>query len=160
MAATNRRKTKIMWVCFFAYLLFLAYLLFFSSYFGRTEHGEDEYRYNLTLFQEIGRYWRYGLHTGSWYLFFINVCGNVAVFVPIGIFLPVLIERCRSIFLTMLLCLEFSLVAEVTQIVSHVGSFDVDDLLLNTFGGLMGYVFFRIWTKYRSKAMKKEKNRK
>ncbi len=156
MAATNKRKKIFMWVCFTAYLLFLSYLLFFSSHFGRTEHGEGEYRYNLTLFQEIGRYVSYGIRTGSWYLFFINVCGNVAVFIPIGLFLPVLIERCKNVFLTVLLCLEISLAVEVTQILSRVGTFDVDDLLLNTLGGVLGYIIFVIWNKHRNKTDKKE----
>ena len=159
MAASNKTKKMFMWVCFIAYLLFLSYLLFFSSYFGRTEHGEDEYRYNLTLFQEIGRYVRFGMRTGSWYLFIINVCGNVAVFVPVGMFLPRLIERCKNIFLTMLISLELSLFAEVTQLVSRVGSFDVDDLLLNTLGGVCGYGIYMI-CKYGHKKSRNTKAKK
>lgn len=146
-----------MWVCFVAYLLFLSYLLFFSTYFGRTEYGEGEYRYNLTLFQEIGRYWHYGRRTGSWYLFLMNVCGNIGVFVPVGIFLPALFERCKNVFLTILVCLEISLLAEVVQLVSRVGSFDVDDLLLNTIGGVVGYLIFWMVTKCHSKAKKSRK---
>lgn len=154
MAANNKRKTKIMWVCFIAYLLFLSYLLFFSSYFGRTEFGEGEYRYNLTLLHEIERYVKYGIRTGSWYLFFINVCGNIAVFVPVGFFLPALWNPCKNIFFTTLISLELSLFAEITQLVTRVGSFDVDDLLLNTLGGLCGCIVFMIWRTIREKKTK------
>ena len=159
MAANNKRKKMIMWVCFLAYLLFLSYLLFFSSYFGRTEHGDGEYRYNLTLFQEIGRYVRYGIRTSEWYLFTINVCGNIAVFVPVGIFLPMLVKRCKNVFFTMLISLELSLFAEITQLVTRVGSFDVDDLLLNTLGGLCGYIIYILVCYFHNRA-KKAKNRK
>ena len=151
MAATNKRKKIILWVCFLAYLLFLSYLLFFSSYFGRTEHGEDGYRYNLTLFQEIGRYIRYGRRTGEWYLFFINVVGNIVVFIPVGMFLPALFKRCKNVILTMLVSLELSLFAEVVQLATRVGSFDVDDLLLNTLGGLCGYLVCWIFQKHKAK---------
>ncbi len=149
-----------MWVCFIAYLLFLAYLLFFSTYFGRTEYGEGEYRYNLTLFQEIERYYRYGMRTGSWQLFVLNVCGNIGVFIPIGAFLPALFKRCEKMFFTTLICLEISLLAEVIQIISRVGSFDVDDLLLNTVGGFLGYVLYRIWMINKRIQSKGKKSRK
>jgi glycopeptide antibiotics resistance protein len=33
---------------------------------------------------------------------------------------------------------------EVTQLVTRVGSFDVDDLLLNTIGGILGYLIYKI----------------
>lgn len=144
MDATNRRKKRILWVCFLAYLLFLSYLLFFSSYFGRTERGDCEYRYNLTLFQEIGRYYNIGIRRGSWYLFIINVCGNIGVFVPVGIFLPMLIKPCKNVFFTVLICLQLSILVEITQLITKVGSLDVDDVLLNTLGGLCGYVIYRL----------------
>ena len=146
------KKKKLQWVCFVAYLLFLSYLLFFSSDFGRTER-EEEYRYNLTLFQEIGRYYGLGMKRGVWYPFILNVCGNIAVFIPVGIFLPTLIKKCKNIFFTTLLSLEISLLVEIVQLATRVGSFDVDDLLLNTVGGVLGYVIFYCWS--RNKKRKK-----
>ncbi len=145
MAVNKSGKKKMMWVCFIAYLSFLSYLLFFSSYFGRTEHGDDEYRYNLTLFQEIGRYYNLGINRGNWYLFLVNVVGNIAVFVPVAVFLRLLVKRCKSIFYTVLLCLEISLFAEIVQLVTKVGSFDVDDLVLNTLGGICGCIALGLW---------------
>ena len=145
MAVNKKSKKRILWVCFIAYLLFLNYLLFFSSYFGRAEFGEGEYRYNLTLFQEIGRYYHLGINKNSWYLFITNVIGNIVVFMPVAIFLRILVKRCKSVFYTILLCLEFSLFAEIVQLVTKVGSFDVDDLLLNTLGGICGIIALAIW---------------
>lgn len=145
MAVNKKSKKKIMWVCFIAYLLFLSYVLFFSSYFGRAEFGEGEYRYNLTLFHEIGRYYNLGVNKGIWYLFVVNVIGNIVVFMPVAIFLRLLIKRCKSVFYTILLCLEISLLAEIIQLITRVGSFDVDDLLLNTFGGICGCIALAIW---------------
>ncbi len=146
--AANRKKYKLkVWVCFLAYLLLLGYVLFYSSILGREEHAD--YRYNLTLFQEIGRYYHLGIRTGSWKLFFLNVLGNIGVFVPFGIFLPKLFSKCKNVSLTVLLSFELSLCVEIAQLVTKVGSFDVDDLLLNTIGGLCGFLFYtlRRWRK-------------
>ena len=45
----------------------------------------------------------------------------------------------------------FSLFVESVQLVSKVGSFDVDDLLLNTLGGVLGYILFLICNIIRRK---------
>ncbi len=140
------------WVCFLAYLFVLFYMLFFAEAFGRTGHVE-EYRLNLTPFQEIRRFYQYGLKHG-WHLFWVNVIGNIVVFIPFGMFLPRLSPKCKNLLLTALLSLEFSLAIEIVQLISRVGSFDVDDLLLNTIGGVFGCILFSIgafvWRKGRT----------
>ena len=142
MDANKKINKTAMWVCFVAYLLLLGYVVFFSAGFGRE--GHTEYRYNLTLFQEIGRYYGVGIRTGSWNLFWLNVIGNVCVFVPFGVFLPVLFEKCQKLITVLLFSLELSLTVEIVQLVTKVGSFDVDDLLLNTIGGMFGYLVYKI----------------
>lgn len=144
MAANKKKSNLVTWVCFIAYLLLLGYVLFYASWFGREEHAE--YRYNLTLFQEIGRYYGLGIRTGTWNLFWLNVIGNICVFIPLGAFLPKLFTRCRNFILVTVLSLEFSLIVEVIQLVARVGSFDVDDLLLNTIGGIFGYLLYKVST--------------
>lgn len=150
MAANKKENKLATWVCFIAYLLLLVYVLFFSTGFGREDHAE--YRYNLTLFQEIGRYYGVGMRTGSWGLFWLNVIGNICVFVPFGLCLPKLFERCRKLISVAILSLELSLVAEVIQLVTRVGSFDVDDLLLNTIGGILGYLVYKVFAKEKEKS--------
>ena len=142
MAANKKRSKAKSWVCFLAYLLLLGYVVFISSGLGRVEH--EEYRYNLTLFQEIERYYNIGIKTGNWNLFWFNVIGNIVVFLPLGIFLPKLFQRCRKLLTVTVLSLELSLVIEITQLVTKIGSFDVDDLLLNTIGGILGYLIYSI----------------
>ena len=142
MAANKKDNKLAMWVCFIAYLLLLGYAVFFSSGFGREEHAD--YRYNLTLFQEIGRYYGVGIRTGSWRLFWWNVVGNVCVFVPFGAFLPALFAKCQKFFSVFLFTMELSLVVEIIQLVTKIGSFDVDDILLNTIGGILGYFVYKI----------------
>ena len=129
---------------FVVYLAMLSYFLFFSERLGRI-YLERTYHYNLELFKEIRRFWVYRHSLGMWSVG-LNLIGNVVAFLPFGAFLPILFEKCKKFYLTTLLCFEFSLCVEVIQLVWKVGSFDVDDILLNTLGGMLGYLCYHIYT--------------
>lgn len=81
----------------------------------------------------------------------LNLAGNVIAFVPFGFFLPVISRKCRSFLYMLFFSFEFSLMVETIQLISKVGSFDVDDLLLNTIGGAMGYLVFIVLNCIRRK---------
>lgn len=125
------------------YLACLIYFMFFSETYGRTELHRD-YQYNLVLFREIRRFLKYRHILGTAAVV-INVAGNVAVFIPFGFALPLLFERIKSFLQVLILSFSMSLLAETMQLVLKVGCFDVDDLLLNTIGGCIGYAVYRIF---------------
>ena len=134
------RVYMIGWCLFIVYLLSLAYFLFFAEATGRT-FAERTYQYNLIPFHEIRRFLVYRRQLG-FAAVTLNLIGNVLAFVPFGIFLPLLIRKARMFGKTLLLGFEFSLFVEIVQLFSRVGSFDVDDILLNTLGVVLGYLFF------------------
>lgn len=80
-----------------------------------------------------------------------NIVGNVVCFLPFGAILPVLWARARSFWVITLLSFTFSLLVECAQLVSKVGSFDVDDIFLNMMGGILGYLLFRSCNQMRRK---------
>ena len=123
---------------FVVYILFLLYFLIFSDWYGRSGVMEN-YHYNLTPFYEIRRFWEYREKLGIWSV--INLFGNVIVFVPFGFFKPMASKK-RSFFGTVFDGAFLSLVVEVFQLLSKVGRFDVDDLILNTSGVILGYLIF------------------
>jgi glycopeptide antibiotics resistance protein len=141
MAAGNKHRKTGYLILFALYLILLFYLLFFSEKLGRTVVTE-QYRYNLTLFREIRRY--YNLRHSEPKMFLLNIFGNVAAFVPFGYLVPKLKQRRTSFFFTALFSFELSLCVELLQLVFKLGCFDVDDLLLNTLGGMLGYLIYRI----------------
>lgn len=124
---------------FLAYLLLLAYLLFFSSTYGRTE--EMGYRYNLEPFLEIMRGIKYIDRVGPYYVF-VNIGGNIAAFMPFGFLLPLISERKQTGLKVLLKTFLLSFSAEIIQLITRTGAFDVDDLILNTIGGILGYACF------------------
>ena len=119
---------------FVSYILFLLYFLIFSR-----NGTYDEPHYNLIPFQEILRYWNYRDQLGM--LSLTNLLGNVAAFVPFGFFEGMALGR-RNFFRTSLDGFLLSLVVEIFQLISRVGTFDVDDLILNTLGAILGYTVF------------------
>lgn len=135
----KREKThqKICWILFFSYLLMLTYFMFFSDDFGRSEY--TEYHYNLTLFKEIRRFYTYRELLGT-RAFLINIVGNIVCFMPFGFILPIISRLGEKWFNTLLLSFLLTLSIETIQLVFRVGSFDVDDMFLNTVGGAAGYI--------------------
>ena len=127
---------------FILYLGVLFYFLFFSERYGRTDVS-DEYHYNLVLFREIKRFYRYREILGMKSVM-INLAGNVAAFMPFGFFLPVLWPKTGKLLSVAFWSFSFSLVVETIQHLYKVGTFDVDDLFLNTLGGIFGYVLMRL----------------
>ena len=126
---------------FVLYVLLLMYLLFFSEGYGRVAEAEREYRYNLVPFVEIRRFWIYRKQLGAFALF-TNIFGNVLGFVPYGFILPVICRHMRSGALIIVSGFSLSLTVEVIQLITKVGCFDVDDMILNTLGAALGYVAY------------------
>ena len=135
-------------VLFILYVGFLIYFLFLAEWYGRTEISE-EYRYNLELFKEIRRFITYREQLGT-FVVAANLFGNILIFVPYGFFVS-MAGRTRGFFKTFFFSMFLSLVVETVQLVTRVGSFDVDDILLNTIGGVLGYILFTICNRIRRK---------
>lgn len=141
MARPTNRHQLVCWILFISYLVVLTYFMFFSDGFGRS--GYTEYAYNLELFKEIKRFYHYRELLGM-KAFLLNIVGNVICFVPFGFILPVISRRGKRWYNTFLLSFLFSLGIETVQLICKVGSFDVDDMFLNTLGGITGYLLVTV----------------
>lgn len=135
-------------ILFVLYLIFLLYFLIFSDWYGRTGVLQ-EYSYNLVLFKEIKRFIIYRETLGA-FAVFTNLFGNILIFVPYGFFIS-MASKSRGLSKTFVYSFGLSLCVEIFQLFSKVGSFDVDDLLLNTTGGIVGYILFIICNGIRRK---------
>lgn len=142
----EEHRLVLAWTLFIVYMVFLMYFLFFAEIMGRTYIDRD-YHYNLTPFREIRRFIVYR-RTLGWFAVLSNLLGNVLAFVPFGMILPMLTLKCRNFFHIVLLGFDFSLFVETIQLISKVGSFDVDDLILNTLGAALGYLAYRLIRRY------------
>lgn len=143
MAATIRKGIKISGVCLFGiYIIGLIYYLFFAESYGRGTDGML-YDYNIHPFREISRYLTYWQVLGVRAVV-LNLAGNVIGFVPFGALLPLVVRNVRKAWKVTMLGFEISSLVEVSQLIFRVGCFDVDDIILNTFGALLGYIIFYV----------------
>lgn len=71
--------------------------------------------------------------------FIKNLAGNIAIFVPMGYFLPAFSKKLKSFGKYVLTVLIISLLVEIIQLLTLTGMFDINDLILNTIGGAVGF---------------------
>lgn len=73
--------------------------------------------------------------------FLINFCGNIIMFIPFGVFVPLIWRLSKGKTLIIGFCV--SLTIEICQLFLLRGT-DIDDLILNTFGVFVGYMVFEV----------------
>ena len=105
---------------------------------------------NFIPFKEITRYdlWSHG--------FFKNVIGNICLFLPFGYFISYINKKKKfyePLFITFVCSLSIEL---VQMMIGRV--FDVDDIILNVIGGMLGYCFYKLFYFIGSKIPKVLKN--
>lgn len=144
------KSTPLWRFLFVVYAAILLWLLFDRSpHWGDTEFYTDAIRANMNLvpFHTIGNYWKVVSRLEFTPLFFhcvINLGGNIFLFIPLGYFLPRLWPVFRNFFSFLLTCTAAITLVELLQLVTLLGSLDIDDLILNLFGMIVGYLLFII----------------
>ena len=136
-------------ILFGIYMIVLVYFLLLSDGFGRM-NGQRELQYNLVPFQEIKRFIVYWKTIGVYYSL-INLAGNVVAFMPFGALIRWVVNQKTHWYQAVGYTFAFSLCVELLQLVARVGVFDVDDLILNTLGAAVGYLFFAVCNYLRRK---------
>lgn len=76
---------------------------------------------------------------------------NIIMFVPYAILLYGLAKPFQKLWVALLIGMVSSLMIEVTQWITHTGYFELDDILTNTIGMLLGYVLAYFISKLKEK---------
>jgi len=104
--------------------------------FGGTQVGDPNYiPFKTILPYLLGEY---GFLIGA-----LNIIGNIAFLIPIGFLLPFVfaqIDWKKSLVLAIL----SGMLIELTQVVLHLGIFDIDDVILNGLGVMIGFWIY-VW---------------
>lgn len=148
----DNHKKQIRLLCrvlFALYIAGLVYFLFFAEMLDRTGI-ERSYRYNLIPFREIRRFIVYADLLGPMAVI-SNLFGNIVIFMPFGFLVPILGRKKRNFWFTSLLSFALSLTVECIQLVTRTGCFDVDDIFLNTIGGMLGYLVYALVQRKRDR---------
>ncbi|CCY27512.1 MAG: VanZ family protein [Candidatus Faecisoma sp.] len=119
---------ELLYLISIIYIMCLFYVVTFQDVSWSTS--------NFTLFKEMFRY-EFGTK-----LFFHNVIGNMLMFIPFG-FLISYFLKLEKPYSIIILSFITSVTIEVTQLL--IGRvFDIDDIILNVIGGLIGFLLFYI----------------
>ena len=144
-----RRKLSIRAVVFWLFIIYTIVMMIML--FGRDRSTLNlsypeqlQYNINIVPFRTIKQY--FGLLEQHYLVSnaVINLIGNIAVFIPVGLFLPYLWQRLNSFFRFILTCTLIILIIEAVQLFTLLGRFDVDDLILNILGMSLGFLIYKI----------------
>jgi glycopeptide antibiotics resistance protein len=151
MSGYHQIQRIILWFLLVCCLLVLTkYILFkrspeyyknyFAHQYNRKVIGDGWKHANLKPFSTIYLFYRSKRLREEYK--YDNIGGNIIGFMPLGILLPALFFSLKSIWRVALVSFCISLVFETTQLLTGLGSFDVDDIILNTAGGILGYIVY------------------
>lgn len=130
---------KVLHITYWAILCFYLFLLAYTVFIGR-----DSLRsVNLVPFASIKNFIMADDGIGGTRMIDMNIWGNIVMFIPAGIYL-ILNNASKSIAKNMFYIFLVSLFIEAVQFVFALGATDVDDLILNSIGGFMGLIIYKI----------------
>ncbi len=133
IAAIKSSNERLVFYKEFGSLVFIIYVFLLYELLTRTELNSVS-GYNLVPFTEIFRY-----KIGS-DLFYFNVVGNIALFIPFGYFISTYIKPKRILPILIVSVISSTTVEFVQLCIGR--SFDVDDILLNAIGAIIGFLIY------------------
>lgn len=140
----QQKHRRIVFALFAGYGLMMLWLLLLR----RIPLGSGAVRLNLEPLDTLKRYiWvlRHSTVPVQRRYALANLLGNVALFLPLGIFLPMLFGCLRSFRRFAVVSILLVLMVELCQLLTGLGACDVDDWLLNVIGSVAGWSLWRLW---------------
>lgn len=143
-------KHPVLRFLFICYCLVMLWLLF-GREFGWVDHlsYKEMLRFNIKPLYTIKNYLRV-IEDGTTNSYFghclINLTGNIFLFIPIGFLMPFLWSAFRKFYKFLFVSLLVILIIESIQLFLLLGCCDIDDVILNTTGFIIGYF---IWTIFK-----------
>lgn len=121
-------------------LIFSIFIILFATiFFIKIKFNPDIYHLNLQPFKWISEGKIIGFARVTQ-----EIIPNILLFIPLGFLLPSVFERMRKIYTLLPTALCFSVSIEVFQyFIGRVS--DVDDVIANTLGAVIGFVIFKIF---------------
>ena len=135
MKKITRIFSSILLIVYIGYLL---YLVFLSPYYGR---GYLHRSYNLIPFKTIIKY---AFSSHNLKISVVNIVGNIFAFLPMGFLVPLAIPKANKFKNIVIIVLIATSCIEIIQLIMGVGTCDVDDVILNLVGGIIGFKIYKV----------------
>ena len=153
-SVSTRPLVRLLFVLYLAFMLWLLFIRERGGDFSAPYWEQIASNCNLTPLRTIRNYLYVLQHSSNAALVrhcFVNLAGNVLLFIPTGLLLPRIWYRFHSFWRYLLCCLGTMVLVEITQLFTLRGSLDVDDVILNLSGMLLGYGFYRLTHRKKKK---------
>lgn len=122
--------------CFYRELFMLFFILYVMCLFEIVT--VQDYNYGLSNFIPFHEIFRYDIGSR---LFVKNILGNILLFLPYGYYTTSYVNN-KKVWPVAILTIIISITIEIVQL--NIGrTFDIDDVILNTFGGILGFYLYR-----------------
>ncbi len=145
MKRTNRFNAFMLYGIFLTlYILLFFYALIFK-YISPLDLFSSDREYvrsiNVIPFHTIYSYLSGSLNVSP-VIVVSNILGNIILFVPLGLYLQ-LLKKTKKIWISILIIFFTPLFVEMFQFIFGLGAADIDDIILNCSGGLIGILVYR-----------------
>jgi glycopeptide antibiotics resistance protein len=88
----------------------------------------------------------YIFNNDNWRIGYVNIVGNIILFIPFGLIISLMRYKSNTNRRVCLYAFILSLSLELVQLLFGFGQFDIDDLILNSVGAIIGLMIFHIST--------------
>ena len=147
----KRKKRKVKWkkellILIYAFYLILLYSLtvFRFAYFPWQLH--PDFHRSLSEINVVPLVNTFKLVYGQSPVDFIyNLYGNILWFVPFGILYPMISKKRQTLISVTFKGMLISISIECLQFILHTGISDIDDVIFNTLGVIVGYCIYQIF---------------
>ena len=119
--------------------LYIVVLLYFTVT-GRYSH--EEYGYEIQFFTSYRWFFE---HNGEQVLRQLLI--NLVMLIPVGFLLPAVINAKHKYLITMALSLLLTVFIETMQLITKCGSFEIDDIINNFIGAVLGMLIYMLLNK-------------
>ena len=156
-----QKRNPVAAVLFLCYGALMVYLLFVRNRAvtdGLPYWEQIKNNCNFAPWYTVGNYWdvltrpEYYIEKWGTYAIYryraqvavVNILGNVAMFVPYGVFLPTMWPSLQRAWKAIPMGMLTIALVEICQLFTLRGRCDVDDVLLNMMGIILGYGLWRL----------------
>lgn len=144
---------RLIYICYISALIQITIIRDWNSFFNI-----DNLSYSIATIQYIPFSTMYNSLNNELWTFIYPVFGNMLWFMPLGFISPLINNKFSNTTKLLILSFLFSSSIEILQFIFNSGISDIDDIILNILGALLGYCIYRIYISFKNKKYNKYQN--
>ncbi|AFS79012.1 VanZ family protein [Gottschalkia acidurici 9a] len=137
----NKKRHNLLVTLLLIYTIVIIYFMFFG--FGRLQASSTILGYRFSIIPTRIPLW----YPKELSLLWFFSLGNLLAFVPFGILIPMIFDTKYYKFIFVFLIFILSL--EILQMITYLGSFDTEDIIINSIGATIGFLSYKISNKFK-----------